>query len=111
MAVKATTLVRWAARLFGGEIAERVFAPLVADWQHERRRGTNRAATARIDGASAGLYASWGLAGDGDMDGDGIDDLAVGGPGYDCSTSDCGPRQAISVEPTVPKVSDAPSRV
>lgn len=28
-------LVRWSARVFGDDAAERVFAPLVADWQHE----------------------------------------------------------------------------
>lgn len=33
--IRATTLLSWTARVFGDEIADRVFVPLVADWQRE----------------------------------------------------------------------------
>lgn len=29
------TLLRWAARMFGSDVARHVFEPLIADWQHE----------------------------------------------------------------------------
>lgn len=41
-------VARWAARLFGDDIAARVFAPMAADWQHElhgRAAGVARHAT------------------------------------------------------------------
>lgn len=37
MARRSDTVLRWAARLFGAEMAARVFQPLVADWQRERQ--------------------------------------------------------------------------
>lgn len=33
-----TTLLRWAQRLFGDDLARRVFEPLFADWCHEREQ-------------------------------------------------------------------------
>lgn len=35
-------LVRWSARLFGDDVAERVFAPLVADWVRELQEARTR---------------------------------------------------------------------
>ncbi len=34
---RATTILSWTARHFGDDITERVFVPLVADWQRERQ--------------------------------------------------------------------------
>jgi hypothetical protein len=60
MAGAATALIRWATRLFGGEIAERVFVPLVADWQHDLAgRSTLRTrAVAHVRWAAAGVRAA-----------------------------------------------------
>lgn len=35
MSSRLASLVRWSARVFGDDVASRVFAPLVADWQRE----------------------------------------------------------------------------
>lgn len=51
----STKLVRWSARVFGSDVAERVFAPLVADWAHELREAGSRLARLRawVHGATA----------------------------------------------------------
>jgi hypothetical protein len=55
MMARATTLLRWTARHFGDDVAERVFVPLVADWQRDvtsAERALGRA-RARVRGGAA----------------------------------------------------------
>lgn len=56
----STELVRWSARVFGDDVAQRVFAPLVADWAHELRKGRSRHARLRawVNGATAFAFCT-----------------------------------------------------
>ena len=55
MTSRLRSLVGWCARVFGDDTAERVFAPLIADWAHEVN--AHASATAR-----ALAHARWGAA-------------------------------------------------
>lgn len=57
MSSRLTALVRWSARVFGGDVAERVFAPLVADWQHEADAHASASATAVVHARWGGAFA------------------------------------------------------
>jgi len=52
---RATTILRWTARQFGDDVTERVFVPLVADWQRDvaSAQGELGRARARIRGGAA----------------------------------------------------------
>lgn len=57
MALMPTWLLRWSAQVFGERVADRVFAPLVADWQRELADASDRrgAASAVVRGSLAFL--------------------------------------------------------
>ena len=52
---RATTILSWAARLFGDAAATRVFEPLMADWQHAYAVAPH--ATAKLGAFLQGLVA------------------------------------------------------
>ena len=51
----STRVVRWSARMFGDDVAERVFAPMVADWARELQEARTERACLRawVAGATA----------------------------------------------------------
>lgn len=55
MRTRGSSLVDWSARTFGDDMAVRVFAPLVADWQQEFAHAPH--AAARLTSALRGLLA------------------------------------------------------
>lgn len=56
MSSRLTALVHWSARVFGNDIAARVFAPLVADWLHDVQQApTRRRRTMAWVGGAASL--------------------------------------------------------